>query len=847
MFAALVLGTSSAPAATFTANSSTDSHDALPGDGLALDGAGETTLRAAVEEANALPGPDTVIVPAGVTPIRLTLGELRIEDNHTHIAGTGSPVIDGVANLLYSNLLVLAADSGVIEGFTLRRSRRHAVLITGSGNRLGGDTEDQRLIMTGNGLDNAWGAAVTIVGADATNNTVTGCYIGMYGNGTLVDGNRIGVLLDNGAHHNVVGGSNLISGNDLYGVIITGNAHDNQITQNMIGPEIGGDSGPGNGAGGILISEGAYANLIGGDSLLHGNLISANSGPGLTMQGSDVDLNVINGNFIGTDVTGLLALANSGDGILITDGSRDNLVGGIYPYSGNLVSGNHGSGVHLSGASTSENRLMANVIGLDIRGYIPVSNGTADGDGVLIDNGSNNNYIGGQEQAEANIISGNIRSGLHIDGPGSNSNIVTGNFIGTSGPGNSSAFNGTGVIISGGAKENIIGGSIESDRNYISGNRAELFPGGAGVLIHNPGTDYNRVSGNYIGLDLTGSRALRNGSAGVIIGNGARYNIIGGDESSQRNVISGNGATEPVLGHASGIHLYGKGTSYNRVIGNDIGWAANRLSVIPNAGHGVGLFAGASDNRIGGNTSDSGNAIVGSELYGIFLSDAETRRNLIRHNQIKQNDSLGIAIRNSAQEGIELPLLDSIQLSFPVTVSGHSAPPGGRVDVYLAPSPSDGGEALQLLFSVVADAFGEFSYSTMELDEGDGITAIVTDSSQNSSALAENVTVGTGTAVDEDAELLPLSYTLEQNYPNPFNPETNIRFNLARASEVNLSIYNTLGRRVATLIDRSLSAGEHLAQWDGTDNSGRTVASGLYLYRLDTGDYTANRKMLLLK
>jgi len=841
------MGTSPAPAATFVVNSSADRHDSLPGDGQAVDASGETTLRAAIEETNAVSGPDTVIVPESVSPIRLVLGELRIEDDHLRLTGVDNPIIDGVLNILNSDLLVLAADSGIIEGLTLRRSRRHALLITGSDNRIGGENEGHGLLLTANGLDNANAAAIVIEGPDASGNTVVGCYIGMYGNGTLVDGNRIGVLLDREAHHNTIGGNNLISGNDLYGVMITGGAHSNQITRNTIGPEVEGDSGPGNGLGGILLTDGVHANIIGGDSLLEGNLISANGGPGLELRGTDVSANIINGNFIGTDITGLRALSNSGDGILITDGSHNNLIGGSSPFSGNLISGNHGSGVHLTGASTSDNTLLANIIGLDIRGYLPVSNGTVEGDGVLIDSGSHNNYVGGQGKFEANIVSGNVRSGIHIDGSGSNDNIVAGNIIGLTGLGTSSAFNGSGVVISGGAKKNIIGGSTLSDRNYISGNRADLFPGGAGVLIRNSGTDYNRVSGNYIGLDVAGSRALRNGGAGVVIGDGAQFNIIGGEQSTERNVISGNGATDPLPGHASGVHLYGKGTSYNLVIGNDIGWSAERLSIIPNAGHGIGLYAGASDNQIGGNSPDSGNAIVGNELHGIYLSDVETRGNLIRHNVIKQNDSLGIAIRNLAQGGIQPPVLDAVPLWYPWDISGSGAPPGGTVDIYLAPSPSAGGEALQLLFSVSADSAGEFSFSSFDPIDGTEITAIATDSNQNSSALALSVTVGTTTAVDDDTDFLPWTFALEQNYPNPFNPETNIRFSLARASDVNLSIFNTLGRRVATLIDENLSAGGHLTRWNGTDNSGRTVASGLYFYRLNTADYTSSRKMLLIK
>ncbi|MFH2056190.1 MAG: T9SS type A sorting domain-containing protein, partial [bacterium] len=104
------------------------------------------------------------------------------------------------------------------------------------------------------------------------------------------------------------------------------------------------------------------------------------------------------------------------------------------------------------------------------------------------------------------------------------------------------------------------------------------------------------------------------------------------------------------------------------------------------------------------------------------------------------------------------------------------------------------------------------------------------------------------TPVYEDGALtLPTSYRLEQNFPNPFNPETNISFTLPKSGRVNLEVFNLLGQRVATLLDQELPAGNHQARWAGIDDRGQAVASGLYLYRLQAEDFSAVRKMLLLK
>ncbi len=96
-------------------------------------------------------------------------------------------------------------------------------------------------------------------------------------------------------------------------------------------------------------------------------------------------------------------------------------------------------------------------------------------------------------------------------------------------------------------------------------------------------------------------------------------------------------------------------------------------------------------------------------------------------------------------------------------------------------------------------------------------------------------------------EQLPLSYRLLPNYPNPFNSATHIEFDLPRAGRVTLRIYNILGQEVATLVDEHLSAGRKVVIWNGDNQAGRTVASGVYFYRLSTDNYAQTRKMMLLK
>jgi hypothetical protein len=88
---------------------------------------------------------------------------------------------------------------------------------------------------------------------------------------------------------------------------------------------------------------------------------------------------------------------------------------------------------------------------------------------------------------------------------------------------------------------------------------------------------------------------------------------------------------------------------------------------------------------------------------------------------------------------------------------------------------------------------------------------------------------------------------LYPNYPNPFNPATTIRFDLYEAGNVRLAVYNVRGQLVRTLVSGAQPAGHNDVTWDGLDDRGRTVASGVYVYRLETGDYVSSRKMVLLK
>jgi hypothetical protein len=99
----------------------------------------------------------------------------------------------------------------------------------------------------------------------------------------------------------------------------------------------------------------------------------------------------------------------------------------------------------------------------------------------------------------------------------------------------------------------------------------------------------------------------------------------------------------------------------------------------------------------------------------------------------------------------------------------------------------------------------------------------------------------------ENPLALPKEFALFQNYPNPFNPQTNIEYALPKASQVNLVVYNILGQKVRTLVDNFETAGLKKVIWDGKDERGNEIPSGIYFYKLKTANYSQTKKMIVLK
>lgn len=233
--------------------------------------------------------------------------------------------------------------------------------------------------------------------------------------------------------------------------------------------------------------------------------------------------NVIQGNFIGTDVTGTLNFGGRRHGISIM-GSSDNLIGGPTPSSRNLISGTGDGGIVIF-QSAARNRIQGNYIGTDITGSVSIPNRN----GIAILGGPTDTQIGGTNLNEGNLISGNIAEGVWVSSASRTS--IRGNSIGTFASRDSVLGNESDGIFLQQSSNALIGGPDRTSANVISGNAAN------GIRVEE-GTG-NCIQGNFIGVDPSAKINLGNSAHGILIRSSRCQ--VGGEAPGMANVICFNG------------------------------------------------------------------------------------------------------------------------------------------------------------------------------------------------------------------------------------------------------------------------------------------------------------------
>ncbi len=445
------------------------------------------------------------------------------------------------ANAVTTNTVV-GCYIGSKPGDSIRHpNQRAGIQIDNStGNTIGGSSFTDRNIISGN---DGSGIVLNI----ANNNTLLNNYIGLTLNGgppTALNNAGNGIEL-NDSSDNTVGGttfgtpapSNYIGANTQNGILLAGtNTKSNTIAGNYIGND--GTNDFGNGKSGIRIESGAVNNIVSGNTLVP-TIISGNGEYGILIRDNGTDGNQVSGAYIGLQANGAIALPNDSGGIHIAEDASNNLIG--ISGEGNTISGNTGYGVSIGRTALGitdifSNTITANFIGLNSAGTTAVPNTLG---GVLIDNGTKNNRLGGSSAAERNVISGNGGPGVVISGTATVSNTVSGNVIGlrsasVGAPLTSAGANtGDGVLITGGATGSRIGGTA-AEANTIGANI------GNGVRVSGSGTDNTIIQSNLIGTSFTNNIyvALGNTQNGVQV-DGQAFNTAITSSKIYSNTLNG--------------------------------------------------------------------------------------------------------------------------------------------------------------------------------------------------------------------------------------------------------------------------------------------------------------------
>jgi titin len=359
-------------------------------------------------------------------------------------------------------------------------------------------------VISGNGND-----GISLVGAHSV--WIEGNFVGTNLTANRAIGNAVdGISLDQGSTAVTIGGTalgatNVISGNGSTGVALRNGSNFNLIQADLIGTNVQGDAALGNGIAGVLISDSSN-NIVGPGDLVSGNG-SKMQGAGIWIDGADSTGNFVFGDRIGTDLTGETAIPNEVIGVLINDGSF-NQVGGSFFGATNVISGNTLIGAMIAGTSATGNLIAGNLIGTNAQGAKALGNGTAtDGAGVYID-GSPGNFVGGSSSGLGNVISGNGFDGVQVFGPTASGNLFQGNKIGTDVTGALALGNADdGLVVDGAAGTRVVG-------NIIAAN------GSSGVLLTGSGATGTLLQSNAIGQGI-GGQALGNGAFGILIINSA--------------------------------------------------------------------------------------------------------------------------------------------------------------------------------------------------------------------------------------------------------------------------------------------------------------------------------------
>lgn len=513
-------------------------------------------------------------------------------------------------------------------------------------------------------------AGVGIELLNSKNITIVGCSIGVNQAGTgAAPNDQAGIRLTGGSG-NIIGGNNslnsefnIISGNSTDGILIRG-ANTNKIIGNRIGTNRAGTAKIPNQGNGIQLTLNANNNQIGApqnqsasDATLR-NTIGGNGGFGILL--NQASNNQINGNSIGVNNAANIVLANVLGGIQILSTasrlSNGNIIGGATSTARNIIGGNGGPGILISGPESNDNVIHNNYIGVGPSQITSLFGNTI---GVQISGGGDRNVIGGSGLITGtNVIAGNSLDGIRISGAGTNisqGTIIKTNVIGLyTNESQPKPNGGAGVWIGSYVTNTVIGGATDAEKNVISGNV------GVGVVITGTQTLSTTVSGNIIGLKRSSAgpyTSVQGNGEGVLINSnvvfpantapplGVHFTQIGGAAAGSSNIIAGN--------KGSGIHIVGTGVVTTTISGNTIGAILDSqrkvVAATGNAGNGVFVEQGPRVTNIRSST------IYSNTLNGVLVS-AGAQRVSVLDTKFTRNGGKAISLTPATPDAVGNPL-----------------------------------------------------------------------------------------------------------------------------------------------------------------------------------------------
>jgi hypothetical protein len=621
--------------------------------------------------------------------------------------------------------------------------------------------------------------------------------------------------------------------------------HDNIIAGCYIGCGADGKSRLRNKLAGIECIRNSHHNTIGGETASQRNVLSGNGTYGIRIEESHD--NIIIGNYIGVNGTGLEALPNGDQlrqqncaGIMLSTNSKNNQIGNGKPNGRNILSGNNRTGLRIEWAGADYNIIQGNYLGVGADGKTRIANGEA---GLVIGRGARYNTIGGDSSGQANVISGNYSSGVQF-ARASSFNQFKGNYVGTDAQGRTivaNAHNGIyfyGDDIDGYPQDNVIG-----PNNIICGNGND--PASrywAGLSLDYAGTARNVFWGNYIGCD-PGGHLQAGQPTGILVQRGSHDNVFG-----PGNVIA--------YSQYDGILVMNSTTTGNRFTRNSI--YGNGLQPIRNQdGGNIELKPPVLVHNADGYISGIALPLAEVEIYGDPANQAQ------RYLATVRTDSSGrFSWSGSLAPGWRLTALiiddkgNTSQLANGNVVPVELAEFSGR-------ALSSHTVKLQWRTASESENYGfriqrrtENSYADVAFIRGNGTsqeTHVYTfiDSMASGPACYYRLQqIDLDGSITSSAEIsivlpLPLRTDLASVYPNPFNAFATITYHVDHPQQIRLIVYDLQGHLVRSLVNGTMSSGLHHLTWDGRNEQGVAVASGPYFIELSAADRTVRSCLLL--